>query len=85
MAERVEGADGEAVGCLGRNQLFCALLHLLRRTIGERDRCDVFRFDTALDQVRDLRGDHACLAAAGACKHEQWAIDIAHRRELLRI
>jgi hypothetical protein len=31
-----------------------------------------------LDQVRDLGGDDARLAAAGASQHEQRTVDVAH-------
>ena len=55
-----------------------ALAHFARRLVGERDRDDPGRVDAALDQVCDLGGDDARLAAARAGQHEQGSVEVAH-------
>ena len=59
-----------------------ALAHFARGLVGERDRGDARRLEAALDQVRDLGGDHARLAAARAGQHEQRAVEVSHRGAL---
>ena len=61
-----------------RQQRLRALAHLARGLVGERDRDDVRGIDAALDEMRDLGGDHAGLAAAGAGEHEQRTVAVAH-------
>ena len=73
-----------SVGAL--DQLADALGHFLRRLVGEGDGGDVRGRDLALlDQVGDLLGDDAGLAAAGAGQHQQRAVEIAHRLALRRV
>ena len=76
-AWNVEIASSSATlrAALPREQLADALAHLARRLVGERDRRDAPRVEAALEQVPDLRCDHARLAAAGARQHEQRTVE----------
>ena len=88
-SERVERRDralGRSVGTpLRAEELRRALAHLPCRLVGERDRGDAGWRGAALDQVRDLRGDDARLAAPGAGEHEQRTVDVADGLALWRI
>ena len=81
--ERMERADrdvgGEVAVALPRQQLPGPLAHFARCPVRERDRDDPLRVVAAFDEMPDLRGDDARLAAAGARQHEQRAIEISHR------
>src|SRR6185437_4177010 len=55
-----------------------ALAHFARRLVRERDRDDLRWLDAAFDEMRDLRGDDARLATAGAGEHEQRRVVVAH-------
>ncbi len=53
--------------------------HLVGSLVGERDRGDVARLVAALlDQVGNLVGDHARLAAARTGQHQQGAVEIGN-------
>ena len=57
-----------------------ALAHLVGGLVGKRDRGDVARRIAALlDQIGDLVGDHARLAAARPGQHQQRAVEIGCR------
>ena len=60
---------------LGLEQLTHPFLHLLGRPVGEGDRGDVGRAETAfLDQIGDFLCNDACLAGTGASQHQQWTV-----------
>jgi hypothetical protein len=73
------------IAALRREQLRRALAHLGRRLVGERDRGDRLGREAALDQVRDLRRDHARLPAAGAGEHQERPVDMTNGFALLRV
>jgi hypothetical protein len=79
----VERRDRDGLGgvpaALRLQQRLRPLAHLARGLVRERDREDARGVGTPLHEVRDLRGDHARLAAARAGEHEQRAVDVAHR------
>ncbi len=76
-AQRVEGADGHALGIAPVHDLADALAHLVGGLVGEGDGGDVARRIAAfLDEVGQLVGDDARLAAARTGQHQQGAIEI---------
>ena len=62
-----------------------ALAHFARRLVGERDRDDPRGIGALLDQVRDLGGDDARLAAAGAGQDQERSCAMANGLALGRI
>src|SRR6185312_4043074 len=81
-------AQAEAVKCRDRElrsdagaakRLLGTLAHFTRSLVREGDRDDLRRLDAAIDEVRDLRGDDARLAAARAGEHEQRRAVVTHR------
>ncbi len=84
--QRVERADRQSFGRVAPDALGDALLHFLRRLVGEGDGGDALgRHAAGRDQVRDLLDDHARLAAAGAGKHEQGPFGVQDGGALGRI
>ncbi len=66
VAQAVKGADPHAAH-VDRQHRRDARQHLLGGLVGERDRQNALRPDLAgLDQPRDARGQHTCLAGARA-------------------
>ena len=77
-AQRVEGRDREPLG-LAAEQLRDALLHFLRRLVGERDGSDVRRRKAAvLNEVSDFLRDHPRLARPGASQNQQRTVKITN-------
>ena len=81
------GADRNTPpGRLVLEQVADALLHLARGLVGEGDRGDVARIETAVvDQIGDLLGDHAGLAGTGAGENEQRTVEVTNGFALRRI
>ena len=82
MKRRDRDVGGEIALALGRQQPRRPFAHLACRLVGERDRGNTLRVVAARQEMRDLRGDHARLAAAGSRQHEQRAVEISHRLAL---
>ena len=79
-AQRMEGADGQALGQLAVDQRLDALVHLARGLVGEGQRHHVAAHVAAFaQQVSDLLRDHPRLAAAGAGQHQAGAVQVKHR------
>jgi hypothetical protein len=81
-AERVKGADDEVLGRTRADQFLGALAHLLRGLVGERDRGDLPRRITGLQQPRDLVRDDARFARAGTSKHQARPAEVVNGFEL---
>ena len=61
------------------------LAHLGRGLVGERDRQDLRRPRSLVDQVGDAMGQHAGLARAGSGHDQQRPVAVHHGVELLRV
>ena len=85
-AEAVEGAHPHAGGAPALEQLLGPLLHLGGGLVGEGDRQDLLRRDTALtDEVRDAAGQRAGLARPGTGDDQQRTIPVAGGFALLGV
>jgi hypothetical protein len=62
-----------------------ALAHLLGGLVRERHGADRLRRDAEREQVRDPERDHARLARAGACEHEDRPAAVARCLALRRV
>jgi len=83
--EGMEGADRRAV-CGGETDGGAeSLRHLGGRLVGEGDRGDRPGCETAVDQVRELRGDDPGLSRTGAGNHQAGTVEMADRIGLRRI
>ncbi|MNU57365.1 hypothetical protein D3C71_464850 [compost metagenome] len=79
-AQRMEGADDQALGQLAVDQGLHALVHLSGGLVGEGQRHHVAPHVAAFaQQIRDLLRDHARLAAAGAGQHQARAVQVKRR------
>ena len=62
-----------------------AVAHLGRGLVGERDRKNLRRMHTFMDEVRDPVGEHPRLARTGAGHHEQRPLIVNHGIKLIRV
>lgn len=85
-AEAMEGADsGVAFVVSALQEFMYTLLHFARCFVGEGNRQDLFREDAFFDQLSDAVSDDARLSRASARKHEEGAIFVEDRIELVFI
>jgi len=84
--ERVERADGEALGVVAVQEIGDPGLHLARGLVGEGDRDEVPRRHAVfLDEHGELAGDDGSLAAARAGEDEQRTVDVMNCGFLVRV